>query len=97
MSTMTYPGMNDCDHAILQVLQRNMQPADAQEWFGQWLLLTQSRRGLYDSIVAFANLLDETQGTQCSAWLRVLLLDAVLDVGQRRPAPQGITPATSLQ
>jgi hypothetical protein len=46
--------------------------------------LSQGRRGLYDSIVAFANLLDETEGTHCSAWLRVLLLDAVLDIGQRR-------------
>jgi hypothetical protein len=69
---------------VWQVLQSNLEPKATQEWFGQWLRLSQGCRGLYDSIVAFANLLDETEGTHCSAWLRVLLLDAVLDIGQRR-------------
>jgi hypothetical protein len=83
---MTYLAINDCDHAVLQVLQGNLVPSAVPAWFDQWLQLSKSHRGLYDSIVAFADMLDDAQDVQSCAWLRVLLLDAVMHAGQRTPA-----------
>lgn len=65
------------DLAVLTVLRTELSQESAQVWLQSWQTISRQRCSVYDSIVTFVNLLEEQAATGSSAWLRVLLIDAV--------------------
>jgi hypothetical protein len=65
------------DTAVLAVLRSELPHESAHAWLQTWQIISRQRSSVYDSIVTFVNLLEEQAATGSSAWLRVLLIDAV--------------------
>jgi hypothetical protein len=76
---LTQPIATSLDNAVSIVLTSQFPAAQAQQWLETWQRVRASRTSVYDAIVIFVNLIcaqsDQMAGS--SAWLRVLLIDAV--------------------
>jgi hypothetical protein len=65
------------DAAVHAVLCGAFSRDVAQQWLATWQAVRRQRTSVYDAIVTFVNVLEERCATDSSAWLRVLLIDAV--------------------
>jgi hypothetical protein len=70
------------DAAVFAVLSSTFPEQTARYWLSSWQAIHRQRVTVYDAIITFVNVLQEQSATDCPAWLRVALIDAVTGRGE---------------
>lgn len=80
---MTQPLATSLDGAVNAVLASQFTADEAKQWLETWQRVRASRTSVYDAVVVFVNFVcaQSEQTAASSAWLRVLLIDAVTQAG----------------
>jgi hypothetical protein len=81
---MTVTLSNARDIAVYSVLTSQYSQSKAEQWLLAWQEMSAKRSSVYDAIVSFVDLIESSESSLPTAWLRVMLIDAVTRTERQR-------------